>query len=88
MNSKNRESVVIVDGNHYNLDILIKTKHEPVALVVVAYQQNELGQTILKMCLDSLLKFTTIPNSVWIIDNNSPPKYNQCFNLGANPYQG
>ncbi|MDP8257491.1 MAG: hypothetical protein P9M14_17230 [Candidatus Alcyoniella australis] len=41
-------------------------------LVVVGYQPNELSRKILKICIESIQRFTIVPYELWVVDNNSP----------------
>ncbi len=63
-----------VDNNYYEV-YLKETVFSPETsprIVVVSYQPNEKSSELLKLCIESIKKFTVSDYELWIVDNNSP----------------
>ncbi len=81
-----------VDGRLYKVRVLQRTHQPPQAprLLIVAYQPNEAARHILRVCLQTIQRYTPEPHEVWVLDNNSPPAYAKWLlqwpgiNLGLN----
>lgn len=63
-----------IDGVEYELRV-----HQPVRLdehaprlVVVAHQGTETAEQLLRVCIDTVRRFTPEPHELWVVDNNSP----------------
>ncbi len=64
---------ISVDGRSYNVILrrkVIKPFDAP-RLVVVAYQPNQVAQNILRVCLQSIQRYTPEIHELWAVDNNS-----------------
>jgi len=63
-----------VDNNYYEV-YLKESVFSPGTsprIVVVSYQPNEKSSELLKLCIESIKKFTDSDYELWIVDNNSP----------------
>lgn len=65
---------ISVDHRTYHFDIYQSVRQPDSAprLVVVSYLPNLQSQIILRVCIQAIRKFTTVPYELWIVDNNSP----------------
>lgn len=67
---------VFIDGRTYQVQVR-HSNDQPIQiprLVVVAYQPNQLAQELLKVCINTLQRFTPEKHELWVIDNHSPIK--------------
>lgn len=81
-----------IDGRDYHGDLHYQRREAPNAprLVVVAYQPNALAQAVLRVCIETIQRYTPEAHELWIVDNNSPaesltwllryPQLNLAFN--------
>lgn len=71
------ELQVVVDGLVYSIDVLrqVVQQAEAPRLIVVAYQPNLIAQMVLRVCLQTIQRFTAEPYELWVVDNNSPAEY-------------
>jgi hypothetical protein len=65
-----------IDGRVYRVGLRRATVAPPEAprLVVVGFQPNPIASQILRLCVDSILRFTRHPYELWVVDNASPPE--------------
>ncbi len=61
-------------GQRFDLQIQRTITQPPDAprLVVVSFQPNESTREILRVCIESIQRYTPEPHELWIVDNNSP----------------
>jgi len=70
---------IALDGREY----WVKTRRDVIAplkaprLVVAGFQPNAAAADILRVCIDSIQRFTPQPHELWIVDNASPAKYSR-----------
>lgn len=66
-----------IDKNYYS--VYLKEKiYSPASLpriVVVSYQPNSEASELLRLCIKSIKKFTSINYELWVVDNNSPDRF-------------
>lgn len=65
-----------IDGRKLRVSVQQKIR-QPVdapRLVIVGFQPNETAREILRLCIDSLRRFTPEPHELWVVDNYSPPQ--------------
>ena len=76
-NQKFNRMIIELEGRQYDIFVCQKVNRPPIVprLIVVAYQPNQTAKQILRVCLQSVARFTPEPHELWVIDNNSPPKY-------------
>lgn len=63
-----------IDGVDYKVRVRRPVKldaHAP-RLVVVAHQETETAEQLLRVCIDTVRRFTPEPHELWVVDNNSP----------------
>lgn len=68
------KSEISIDDFEYEIYLKVKTtvpKNFP-RLVVVSYQPNKDASELLRLCIESIQKFTDTGYELWIVDNNSP----------------
>jgi hypothetical protein len=65
-----------IDGRVYRANLRRATVAPPEAprLVVVGFQPNPIASQILRLCVDSIRRFTRPPYELWVVDNASPPE--------------
>lgn len=65
-----------IDGRAYTVQVRrqITQPEDAVRLVVVAYQPNKLAKQLLRVCIQSIQRYTQEPHELWVIDNNSSPE--------------
>ncbi len=70
-------SVLEIYGKRYQLQVQRPVVLGPQAprLVVVAYQPNQLASWLLRLCLESIRRFTPEPHELWVVDNCSPAEF-------------
>jgi len=70
---------VDIDGRQYTGTLAQKRTEAPAAprLVVVAYQPNKLTQEVLRVCIETIQKYTPETHELWIVDNNSPIEHTE-----------
>ncbi len=63
-----------IDNNLYNVFVREKifSRREAVRIIVVSYQPNRYSSELLKLCIESIQKFTDTDYELWVVDNNSP----------------
>lgn len=63
-----------IDGRSYLLNVLKKVTMPVQAprLVVVAYQPNGIAQSMLRVCIQAIQRYTPEMHELWVVDNNSP----------------
>ena len=68
------EREITVEDRQYQITISRKGRMPPDAprLAVVSYQPNSTTSELLKVCLNSIQKYTKEPHELWVIDNCSP----------------
>ncbi len=67
------DKILINDEYFETLTRKFDYKHESkIKLVIVSYLPNKKTIPLLKICIESILKFTETPYELWIVDNNSP----------------
>jgi hypothetical protein len=66
-----------VDGKVYDISILrqIYTDVDAVRIIVPVYIFNDESFHIFRACIESIKKYTQINHEIWVVDNNSPPKF-------------
>lgn len=71
--------ILRLKGQRYQLQIQ-RTQPQPIEaprLVVVAFQPNRATQEILRVCIETIQRYTPEPHELWIVDNNSPAENTQ-----------
>lgn len=65
---------IFIDDVEYTTFIKQNISTEPdfPRLVIVSYLPNKKAIKLLRLCLETIKKFTKIPHEVWVVDNNSP----------------
>ena len=66
---------LLIDGRTYSIIVSQRQFANPTdapRLAVVAYQPNELAQSVLRVCIQAIQRYTPEPFELWVIDNNSP----------------
>lgn len=68
---------VAIDGKTYQLEILQHTENaqDSIKVLIPAYMMSEEGFHIVRACIESVRKHTPEKHEIWVIDNNSDPKY-------------
>ncbi len=69
-----KKKKIHIDGQHYKLfikQVICQNKEAP-RLIVVSYLPNKKTANVLKLCIETINKYTEIPYELWVIDNNSP----------------
>jgi hypothetical protein len=74
-----RTTQLFIDGQTYNLKNLkrVSLPTDVPRLIIVSYQPNETAQNILRVCIQTIQKFTSSPYELWVVDNNSPNRFVQ-----------
>ena len=66
-----------IDNHRY--DVFFKEKVqaevETTRIIVVSYQPNKEASELLRLCIESIKKFTDTDYELWIVDNNSPEEF-------------
>ena len=65
---------IMIDGLPYQTRVYQQT-FQPIQaprIVVVAYQPNQSAQELLKICIQTIQRYTPEPHELWIVDNHSP----------------
>jgi hypothetical protein len=68
------KSEISVDNFEYEIYSKVKTtvpKNFP-RLVIVSFQPNKDASELLRLCIESIQKFTDTGYELWVVDNNSP----------------
>lgn len=65
---------VTVDGRLYQGELHRQHREASDAprLLVVAYQPSKLAQEILRVCIETIQRYTPGAHELWVVDNNSP----------------
>ncbi|MCB0109707.1 MAG: hypothetical protein KDE53_27485 [Caldilineaceae bacterium] len=65
---------VTVDGRRYQGKLYQQSQAASTAprLVIVAYQPTPLAQEVLRVCIETIERYTPEPHELWVVDNNSP----------------
>lgn len=69
-----RQSELCIDGRTYKVQVFRRVI-QPVQvtrLVVISYQPNERAQQVLRVCIQTIRRYTPEPHELWVIDNTSP----------------
>ena len=70
------EQLIKIDNKEYHIDLykkIIQPEYAP-RLVVVSFLPNKQAIEILRVCIQSIQRFTAEPYELWVVDNNSPKK--------------
>lgn len=67
-----------LDGVNYSLSI--KERHAPNSgvepvLCLISYLPNKAAMDIIRIAVESIRKYTTVPYSLWVVDNASPTEH-------------
>lgn len=67
---------LLIDNKNYQVFLKkqISENIDAPRLLVVSYLPNKKTAVLLKLCIETIKKFTDTPHELWIIDNNSPLK--------------
>src|SRR4030065_2807462 len=65
-----------INIDNYNYNFFTKEKvhaeEKTTRIIVVSYQPNKEASELLRLCIESIKKFTDTDYELWIVDNNSP----------------
>jgi len=69
-----RRTHISVDGRNYVLCVIRRVAQSASAprLIIVAYQPSDQARNILRVCIQTLKRYTPEPHELWVVDNNSP----------------
>jgi hypothetical protein len=73
------QTQIRMDGRAYTVIIQQQVHHAPSAprLLIPAYQPNETARHVLRVCVQTIQRYTEQPYELWVIDNNSPWEHAQ-----------
>jgi len=77
MSLSNIEDTFILDRYPYKVELRLEYTQplDVPRLVIISYLPNPSAREILRVCIQSIKRFTLEPYELWIIDNNSPKKH-------------
>jgi len=70
-----------IDKREYNVDIFenISSDSEHIHIIIPSFMPTHTGVRMTEVCIDSIRKYTSVPYTIWLVDNNSPDKYRTKF---------
>lgn len=71
---KLEEKKIYLDGCDYQVFLKRQESQgsDSPRLIVVSYLPDKKSAILLRLCIDTIQKFTDIPYELWVVDNNSP----------------
>lgn len=65
-----------IDGRIYRVQVNRQVTQPVQAprLAIVSYQPNNIAQSVLRVCIQTIQRYTPEPHELWVVDNNSPWK--------------